>query len=499
MAAAAFLAVVTAVAAPSRASAHPLGNFTVNRAVAVEVGHGVTIAYVVDMAEIPAFDTIQRIDADADGETEPGELDAYATAACAQAGSGLEIRVDGHRAELRPSGAPRVSFPPGAGGLETLRLECRFTLVADDLADANHELSIADTVDDGHIGWREISAAPADGGTIAASSVPETSLSDYLRRYPDNMLQSPIDVRTGMLTFRAASGASMPAAPEDEGTSGPLTPRQTAADPLASLVNADLSPLVAAGAIALSLGLGALHAASPGHGKTLVAAYLVGARGDARAAVAIGLTVALTHTAGVFVLGLLTLLASEFILPERAIAWLTLASGAIVLVLGGTLVGRQLLALRRSRETEHDHGHTHRHAHGHADDAEDEHVHFDAEESASRPPGRLSSRNAIALGFAGGLVPSSSALIVLLVAITTDRLVFGSLLIVAFGLGMAIVLGGLGLIIAFGRRFLADASPGWLDRPVLRTVGSALPLVAGVSIVATGVFVTVTALPAAWG
>ena len=105
---------------------------------------------------------------------------------------------------------------------------------------------------------------------------------------------------------------------------------------------------------------GAVHALTPGHGKALVAGYLVGTRGRPRDAVLLGATVTITHTAGVFALGLVTLLLSQFVVPDRLYPWLTLASGLLVVCVGFSVF---LQRLRSGGWHRHTHGHNHGHDH----------------------------------------------------------------------------------------------------------------------------------------
>ena len=467
---------LAALAVPAMAVAHPLGNFTVNRAVVIEIGARVEIRYLVDMAEIPAFEAIQRLDVDGDGATDPDEADAFADTACAEAQAALDVSLDDGPVELAAAGPPTVSFPPGAGGLETLRLECRFVVEASLDPAADQRLRVHDTADTGRIGWREVTAGARGDASVIASDAPEVSPSAELTAYPEDALATPPDVRAASLTFRAGrdaapSAAAAPVAPSNRGT---------AADPLAALVGGELSLVVVLLAMLVAVGLGAVHALSPGHGKTLVAAYVLGAGGDARSAMQIGLSVAVSHTAGVFALGVLTLAASELFLPERVIGWLSLVSGVIVAGLGIILVARQWARLRhrRTHQAAHDHGHHHEHGHDHGHEA---------------PAGALTWRSALALGFAGGAVPSASAVIVLLVAVSSDRLVLGSLLIAMFGIGMAVVLGGLGLVIARVGRAAGDADGGWLAAPWARRIGGWVPVAAGVVVFFSGVAFAFTA------
>jgi ABC-type nickel/cobalt efflux system permease component RcnA len=183
-------------------------------------------------------------------------------------------------------------------------------------------------------------------------------------------------------------------------------------------------------AILLAVVLGGAHALAPGHGKTVMAAYLVGLRGTLRQAVTIGVTVTVTHTAGVLLLGLV-LSTTRAVASERVYPWLGLASGLLLAAVGVGLLARA----RTGHPHGHDHGHGHHHPHDH-----DHHHH------AAGPP--LGRRGLVALGLAGGLVPSPSAVVVLLGGIAIGRAWFGVALVLAYGLGMAATLTGVGLLLA---------------------------------------------------
>jgi ABC-type nickel/cobalt efflux system permease component RcnA len=206
-------------------------------------------------------------------------------------------------------------------------------------------------------------------------------------------------------------------------------------------------------ALAIGVGLGALHAFAPGHGKTVMAAYLVGERGTVRDGLLIGLTVAVTHTAGVLVLGLV-LTASQTFAPESVYPWLGLASGITFVVLGITLL---VGALRRRAGVDGlAHGHHHRHladehGHGHAHDHDHDHDHGDSTDHGSPA---LSRRRLLTLGFAGGLVPTPTAIVVLLGATAIGRAWFGVALVLAYGVGMAATLVAAGLLLARARHRL---------------------------------------------
>ena len=168
------------------------------------------------------------------------------------------------------------------------------------------------------------------------------------------------------------------------------------------------------------MGWGALHALTPGHGKTMVAAYLAGSRGTARHAFALGATVTIAHTARVFALGFVTLTLSEFILPETLYPWLNLVRGVMVLALGlardPAAAGRLRRGRAAARAAAHEHGHGHAHDHGHGARRHDHgHAHDHGEHGHSHaPPDELSWRSLLALGVSGGMIPCPSALVLLL-------------------------------------------------------------------------------------
>jgi len=464
------LAVAAGLAVAGTALGHPLGNYTVNRAVAVTLAaDAASIRYTIDMAEIPAFATQQAMDTNGNGSVSPNEGRNWAQATCAAVGDALVITLDGRTLILMAAEDPVLTFPAGAGGLDTLRLECPFA-GAWTLPLGEHEITVADRTEDGHVGWREVTIATG-GWTILSSDVPAISPSTQLTAYPTDSLASPPDVRSGAATFRADGGpgsGTQVAAP----ASGP---RATSNDPFAALITGELTLPVALLALLLAAGLGAVHALSPGHGKTLVAAYLIGSRGTLRQAAGLGMTVAVTHTLGVFALGGLTLAAGELFIPERVIGWLSVISGGLVAALGLVLVWRALLP--GSRRAHHAHG-EHAHPHPHSDD--------DVSPTVTR-------RGLVALGLAGGMVPSASALIVLLAAVSTGRLLFGLGLILAFGVGMAAVLAGLAAVTSLARAALVDRRGIGPSRWTRRMTGL-LPVSSGIAVLVIGMVVTVAAL-----
>jgi nickel/cobalt transporter (NicO) family protein len=479
-------AALLALVLPAVASAHPLGNFTINLYARIQVAtDAITVRHVLDMAEIPTLTERQAFDANGDGlldEAETARLLATRGDALAK---GVQLRVDGGVLPLAIV-SQAISFPAGQGNLPTLRIVQDLRAAIRLPAKGAVQIDYRETSYAGRLGWHEL-VASAEQGVVLQTALPAHDRSNELRSYPQDTLASPLDIRDGSAYARLAPGTAGAVKETGTGASADLA-RRGADDPLATLISGNLSLPVALLALLIAIGLGAAHAISPGHGKTLVAAYLIGSHGTARHAATLAITVAATHTLGVFLLGAVTLLAGEFLVPERVIEWLTVASGALVVLLGAGLVARALGAVRRARPGhgtnlgEHTHGHRHRHDHGHS------HPHpHDVASAALRP------RNVVALGLVGGMVPSASALIVLLVAITTGRLVFGLALILAFGVGMALVLGGLAIVTSWTQDALSPHG-GFGSRPIVRRAAAAVPLVSGLAVLVTGAAITFTAV-----
>jgi ABC-type nickel/cobalt efflux system permease component RcnA len=427
--------------------AHPLGNFTINHYARIEAsGDRINIRYVIDMAEIPAFQELQSIDAAATASPSSTELKSYAAQSASKYAEKINLTVDGVPLRVQPV-ASNVTLPRGAGGLPTLRLECDFkaTLSAS-VGGATHRIRFEDGSYEDRIGWREIIVAPATGWAIFDSSAFGTGLTDELKAYPEDSLAAPLDERSA--EFSLTRGA-VPA-----GATALLTrdghPASQSRDRFAELIAVpNLTPLIALIGLLIAASLGALHALSPGHGKTIVGAYLVGSKGTARHAAFLGMTVTITHTFGVFALGLVTLFASQYIVPERLFPILSLISGGIVLVIGLSLFIRRLRsALKHSRGHEHSHDHPH-HDHNHSHDGE---THSHLPPGADEP--RIGLRSLLALGISGGLLPCPSALVVLLSAISLHRVGYGLILVIAFSLGLATTLTAVGLAFVYAGRLI---------------------------------------------
>jgi nickel/cobalt exporter len=485
------IALLVAWLVPGVASAHPLGNFTVNHYARVEPsGDGVRVVYVLDMAEIPTFQEKPRIDPNPE---------AYADQRAEELRQNLHLSLNGQPAELRLE-QRALSFPEGAGGLPTMRLEAVYS--ASEQGDASSELTFRDDNDPTRIGWREIIARPGTSGTtIQSSSVPSEDVTNELRQYPTDLLNSPLNVREARLSFVPGAAASAPRTaytPVMPSTGVAMLDRANTA--FADLANgAELTPTFILFALGVAIVLGAAHALQPGHGKTVVAAYLVGSRGTARHALFLGATVTATHTAGVYALGVVTLFLSQYVVPERLYPILEIVSGLLVVGIGVWLFGQRLLAAVGLRGSHgHAHSHDHEHAHAHSDDHG--HAHAEVAEAHSHgggrphshvPPtdGKVSWKSLLALGVSGGLLPCPEALMVLLITIAAHRVLFGLLLIVAFSTGLAGVLVAFGLLLVYARGLFGrvNLSSGLVPR--------LLPVASALVIVIAGGVITAQALP----
>ena len=487
------------------ASAHPLGNFTVNQHSGLVVGAGrITVELVVDMAEIPTFQARSDIDTDGDRTVSPGEASAYRQRACAEQVQGVELRFDDEPLTATVASSD-LTFPPGEAGLATLRLTCRVSASAPrhpgGLDFANHNFT-------NRVGWREITAV-GDGARLAASDVPARSGSAVLTDYPDDLLSSPLDQRQAHVRLGAAAGpAGFQAAAR---TTPPGRPRHARAPPRPAAPTGSAPPSPASlPASSSPSGSGCWPSSPRSPSAPSMPSRRVTARpswpptssenaGSLRQAALLGLTVTSTHTAGVLVLGVL-LSGSTAVVPEELYPWLGMTSGAMLAAVGVSLLARAwrrrsggLAAFAAHRHGEHDHGpghhHQGRHHHHHSTH------HHDAEESVAphahdvQPP--MSRRALMIMGAAGGMVPSPSALVVLLGAIALGRTWFGVALVLGYGIGMALTLVAAGLLMVHARASLDRRLRG---RTPMARLAQALPVMTASFVVIAGVGLAARAL-----
>jgi ABC-type nickel/cobalt efflux system permease component RcnA len=462
---------------PHAADAHPLGNFTVNHYSLLHFADGaVRITYILDEAEIPTFQQMKQLDTDGDSQLSTAEASAYLDATLPGLLANLHFAVGSQSVALAVAERSAV-FVPGQGGLPTLRLEAQLTGTLPDGWQSGGGATYSDSNFPERLGWREIVVQSGEGVTIQDSSVSDTDKSNMLHTYPADMLESPLDVRAA--NFTLAPGAAGDIGSRATSVQRPSSSFNRPTDRVAALISAkELTPPVIALSLLLALFWGAAHALSPGHGKTVVAAYLVGSRGTAKHAAFLGLTVTITHTIGVFALGAITLWLSRYLLPEKLYPWLNVASGLLVVVIGAALVIQRMRSAGAHSSQDHAHKDTTSlgpdgqwqavtHAHGGR-----AHTHL----PPSAVDGRMTWRNLLALGVSGGLIPCPSALVLLLGAVALGRIGFGMVLVISFSFGLAVVLTAIGLLMVYARRFF-DRFSFEARLPRLLPVASALVVV----------------------
>ncbi|MDC4223589.1 MAG: sulfite exporter TauE/SafE family protein [Candidatus Manganitrophus sp.] len=428
-----FLVLFSLALLTGAANAHPMGNFSINHYSGLEIGPGeIQIRYLLDFAEIPAFQEIQEIDHDGNGERSPSEQEIYLARKTKTLASNLTLTVAGRPLPLIPA-AHEITFPPGAGGLPTMRLSIIYHAVLPSLVASDSQpvdLVFRDENYPNRAGWKEMAAVNRDGITLIGSPLPVRG--GELKSYPEREIQSPPQIVE--TRFSIAPGPATRPNPPPRMAAGRNPLRN---DRFTALMTGTTptGPMLLL-ALTISFGLGALHALSPGHGKTIVAAYLVGARGTARHAFLLGGIVTASHTIGVFLLGFITLSLSKYIVPERLYSWLGLLSGLGIVIIGFSLF-RQRWQAMGDDHADHDHHHSHAENHHH------DHAHDHDHSHAPTFSGLLG------LGISGGIVPCPSALVVLLSAIAFHQIGFGLVLILAFSAGLAATLVAIGLLMVY--------------------------------------------------
>jgi len=440
---------------PQPASAHPLGNFTVNHLSRLTVAGGsIDVRYVLDLAEIPSV----ALDGSLSPNGSPTRADyaRWGAAHAAEIAPQLELWVDGARVGLAV-GAVSVMTRPGAAGLPTIYLRADYRAALPPNARA---LSYLDRTEPARLGWKDVVLAPA------------TEPTNELRVYPSALVGSPRS-RLALAATIDARGIARQAPDAPDASNSPAAPSVGRMNALSDLLVRDGSgPLFVLGGLLLAFALGALHALEPGHGKTLLAVSLVGARATAGQALVLASSLTIAHTAGVLALGAIVLFGTRWIVPETVYPWVTLMSGVLVATLGARALAAEL---RRRRPTAHAHPQAHDHAHPHVHDHGHPHAHDhvhgpgvgeydhtglddEVHARAHALPGTapLTFRSAVLAAASGNLAPCPAALVVLLAAIALHRIALGMTLIVAFSIGLAATLTLLGLAVVRGAAWLAQ-------------------------------------------
>lgn len=494
-------------------AAHPLGNFSVNHYMRIEaVPDGLELRYAMDLAEIPTFELLRSWGMERSSPRPDLEGKAFEQARLWM--GQLALQIDGK--PVKPILEDAVlAISDGAGNLPILRITSRMRIRA-----TGGHLQYEDHNFEGRAGWKEIVIAAGPGVHLESASQTDGERSQALTAYPpDPLAAPPQDLRAELVwtanapitaATRPAFHNVAPAAPLIQAIPQPVgpvapPPATTLAKnaPAGTVVKNDflsrllhrreLSWSMILIALLVAFGLGGAHALTPGHGKTIVAAYLVGSRGTLKHAAFLGAMVTVTHTISVFALGLATLFLFRLIVPERITEIMGAISGLSIAIIGGWMLRKRLHGVHsHAGHSHHDHGHTHHHHdHDHAHD----HDHGSGGHSHV-PEGDVSWRSLIALAISGGLVPCESALVLLLSAISIGRVGLGLLLLLAFSLGLAGVLMGIGVMVLYAKRLLPQRS-GIGQGRFLRWA----PVASAVVVLTLGIIMTSVSLgwlPSAW-
>lgn len=483
-----------------------MGNFSISHYSQLQVeSKGVAIRYVLDFAEIPSFELLREWNLT--GESAKAELERKALEQAKRWSLNLHTTIDGKPVSLIVRKV-NVTVSPGAGNMPVLRVD--MSLFG---ATAAGLLEYQDRNYTERAGWKEIVIGAGAGATVVSGSHPAQDRSRALLNYPQDAMiappqevqaqlrwtasQTPIPpVQTGAVEAsrpeRHAVAPTAQTAPERSATSSTASrPAETTAgtvvrgDYLSRLLGTrEITTGMAALGILAAFCLGALHALSPGHGKSIVAAYLVGSRGTPRHAAFLGAMVTFTHTVSVFALGFITLFLSRYIAAEQVYPILGAMSGLSIVGVGGWLLFKRLRSLQKKSRFRRHHPHHHPHQHPHSHTHDHEHSHGPGGHSHV-PEGDVSISSLIALGASGGLVPCPSALVLLLSSFALGRIGYGLILLIGFSLGLAVVLTGIGLLVLFAKNLIPDRfSSG--RHPAFRLV----PVLSAAAILCIGLLMT---------
>jgi nickel/cobalt exporter len=487
-----FAAVGAPLAARADTVASLLGNFTINQYCGLEVERTeIKVHYVVVFGQLPALRELHFADADGDGVTSQSERDAYVGRLASGFAKDLALRVDGRNIPLR---AVRwtSSLPTEQGGF-SLRIDVDFAApLPASLSDASRKLEFDNRNYAGRMGWHEIVVTAAPHVAVFDSNAYGSSLTGALTEALKSLpAAGPLDERSIHLSFGAVVPAGAKLLTDRAGRAAPLDSSRTQAPGgswdsewivrhtrrlVDSIASPHVQPSVAFLALLGALLLGAVHALSPGHGKTIVGAYLIGSRGTPRHALFLGLTVTVTHTIGVFLLGFATLYASRYIVPERIFPVLSLISAALVFGMGAWLLVQRGRAARcrpmaaaepqRFRLVKSERppaARPHRLILAPAMQLGDGtlHSHGGGPMHSHLPPGaageRITWRSLLTLGISGGLVPCPSAMVLLLAAVALNKTAYGMLLVGAFSVGLAATLTVVGIAFLYARNRFGSA------------------------------------------
>jgi ABC-type nickel/cobalt efflux system permease component RcnA len=525
------LATIGLVFFPSALSAHPMGNFSISHYAGIRLeGDFVEIRYLIDMAEIPTFQEMRQTGIGA--QPEDPKVVAYLADRAETLKQGLVVTINGKVLALDVV-TREILFSQGAGNLPTAKFGIVYRGVLPQICSVSQcQLSYRDVNYPERAGWKEVIVNSGQRIAVENSTAPARDRSAQLSNYPTDLVTSPPQELEAEIFFHATTDVASASARPAEGksvarmggtvgshateirTSKRVEPTKSPASAASAQVQIELkanqqstpknafTELMAAKQIGLGVallaaliaaGLGALHALEPGHGKTIVAAYLVGSRGTAYHAVLLGMIVTVSHTAGVYLLGAVTLYAQKYILPDRLYPFLGVLSGMLIAGMGFYL----FLQRYAGADSAHSHGPGgHQHLLNFPPKGSDAEVPGIARrqsvlDARGAPTGRVPARQLLVLGITGGTIPCPAALVVLLSAVALHRVGFGLFLIAAFSLGLAVVLVAMGLLAVYAGRIMSRLP---VEGPVVQKW---LPLTSAAMITILGCAIAVRGLVAA--
>ena len=474
--------------------AHPMGNFSVSHYSRIVVEpKGASVRYVLDLAEIPTFELLQQWNLTQTSAHH--ELHQRTTAQMRQWVRNLSVKVDG-KLVIPQLEETEFVMADGAGNMPVMRITARLRIPAE-----AGKLEYEDRNFPDRAGWKEIvvgSGEDRSQGLTAYPQDPQVSPPQDLRASVKLMTDTPVPAPVQTKTLETA------AAPEPVSVTASAQPGASApgmvvrGDYLSQLLGSkELTWSMILLGIVVAFGLGAMHAFSPGHGKTMVAAYLVGARGTWKHAVFLGGMVTFTHTISVFALGFVTLFLSRYILPEKLEPILGVISGITIIWVGAMLLYKRAQKLsghshgqhhHHDHDHVHDHHHDHDHAHDHHHDHDHEHHHGPGGHTHI-PEGEVTIGSLIALGAGGGLVPCPSGLVILLSSIALGRVGIGITWLIGFSAGLAVVLTSIGVLVVYAKDLLPKTQSA-MRSPVFRL----LPVVSAGLVIVIGILMTSVSL-----
>ncbi len=420
-------------------------------------GQALMLEYQTKFPSMASFVRLKQLDTDKNGEFSAAEKAVFAEKRLAEYLKNVELRVGGQPISLSPE-LSEAKVGTDVLGLRDLSVRYRLRGRMSVPWKTGESLFLKDP----SFGWNRYQVSGSDGATF---QVTESSVGDTM------------EVRR--VGSKAGSNASQAKSKIDSHDD----------DQLRSMLKAEMTPWMLASTLGIAFVLGALHALTPGHGKTMVAAYLVGSRGTIKQAFLLGLVVTVTHTASVFLLGLACMVAFQFVVPDKIIPWLGFISGLLVTVVGAALLWSRWTGRELGHSHSHGHGHSHSHEshqhshqphshshqshqhthepHSYSHQSHHQHSHeshHQVNEPASAPTARqvpdapdaahskLGLWSLIGLGVSGGMVPCPEALVVLLAAISLNKLFLGMLVLIFFSLGLAALLVVIGILVVSATR-----------------------------------------------